>query len=99
MGDGKALVLHPTKSLFVARTMVEGGGSVIHVEKEVRLVEDKWYSLMVEVKDEDCCVQMSDVGQFDFRHEQIKKRTKKFFVFNVGQARSSMKDVNFWAVK
>ncbi len=99
MGNGKALVLHPTESLFVVRTMAEGGGSIFHVEKEVKLVEDKWYSMMVEVRDEDCCVQMSDVGQFQFAHGQIKKRKKKFFAFNVGQARSSVKDVNFWAAK
>lgn len=99
MGNGKALVLHPTSDSVSARTMKAEGGTHQHFEKKADFEINKWHSVMVEVKDEEGCIQISGVGQFEFRHEQIKKRKKKFFVFNIGKARASVKDVSFWAVK
>ncbi len=96
MGNGKALVFHPTSVSVSARTMNAKGGTHQHFQKAANLDLNKWHSVMVEVKDEQGCIQISDVGRFEFRHDQIKKRKKEFFVFNIGKARASVRDVSFW---
>lgn len=99
MGNGKAFVFHPTSSGLSGRTMLAEGGTKKLFEKNVKLENDRWYSVMIELRDEACCVQVGGIGRFDGQHEQIKERKKKFFVFNIGKAKASIKDVKLCVAK
>jgi hypothetical protein len=96
MGAGKALVFSPTKSLISLYTQNEEKKYQTLVKKKVDLKKGVWYSVILEIRDEKCCLQMSDVGVLKASHRQIKSRTKKFMVFNVSTAQASFRNVKLW---
>lgn len=99
MGNGKALVFHPTLSEISIRTQLKDNGSKILFKKNVKLEQGKWYSVMIEIRDEEFCLQMTGIEAAKGTHPQIKARTKKFMAFNVGSAQASIKDVKVWESK
>ena len=99
MGNGKALVFHPTQSEISLRTQLKDKGSKVLAKKEVKLVQGKWYSVMLEIRDEEFCLQMTGIEACKGSHEQIKARTKKFMAFNVGGAQTTIKNVKVWECK
>ncbi|MCM8530289.1 MAG: hypothetical protein NE330_03945 [Lentisphaeraceae bacterium] len=96
MGEGKALVFSSSLTGVVLRTLNKDGEYETIAEKKITLKKDVWYSVMLEIRDEECCLQMSSVGVLKGRHPQLKERTKKFFVYNVGESQASVKNVKFW---
>lgn len=99
MGAGKSLVFNPTEKVVTLRTQKADKGSEILVEEKVKLEKNKWYSVMIEIRDEEYCLQMTGIKAQKGRHPQIKARAKKFMAFNVGEAQASAKDVKLWEGK
>jgi hypothetical protein len=96
MGAGKALIFNPTQNSISLDTQNEKKKYEALVKKEVKLKKGVWYSVMLEIRDEECRLQMSGVGVLKASHPQIKSRTKKFVVFNVSTAQASFRNVKLW---